>query len=187
MKSFLYILFFCTIFGNFSGFSQKEIKIIATDTIQTEINPLGPAKAAFYSALLPGLGQAYNKKYWKIPVVYAALGASVSIYAWNQKKYTEYRDAYKQRILLGDKSTDRFQGILDESRLLTAQKGHQRNRDLSLLVTAAIYILNIVDANVSAHLQQFNVNGKLTVRPEIKPSEFNYNKQNVGLTLNYNF
>jgi hypothetical protein len=186
VKSFLYILFFCTVFGNYSGFSQEDIKIIATDTIQPEINPLAPAKAAFYSALLPGLGQAYNKKYWKIPVVYAALGTSISIYAWNQKKYTEYRDAYKQRVILGDQSTDQFQGILDKSRLLTAQKGHQRNRDLSLLVTAAIYILNIVDANVSAHLQQFNVNGKLTVRPDIKSNEFDY-KQSVGLTLNYNF
>lgn len=186
MKNWLYILLFCTVSGNFSGFSQDEIKLIATDTVHTEINPLAPAKAAFFSALLPGLGQAYNKKYWKIPIVYAAMGTGIYAYAWNKKKYNEYRDAYKQRILLGEASTDQFQGILSESRLVDAQKFHQRNKDLSLLITAGLYILNIIDANVDAHLQQFNVNGKLTVRPEIQQNEFTY-KQNLGLTLNYQF
>ncbi|MEO8517423.1 MAG: DUF5683 domain-containing protein [Flavobacterium sp.] len=159
---------------------------VDTDTIQTKINPLAPAKAAFYSALLPGLGQAYNKKYWKVPIVFAAIGTGIYSYSWNKKKYNEYRDAYKQRILLGDTSPDKFQGILSEAKLIDAQKYHQRNKDLSLLVTVALYILNIVDANVTAHLQQFNVNGKLTVRPDFYQNQINY-KQNVGLALNYNF
>jgi hypothetical protein len=171
--------------GNFSGFSQEELSLIATDTIDVKINPLAPAKAAFYSALLPGLGQAYNKKYWKIPIVYAALGTGIYSYVWNKKKYNGYRDAYKERILLGSKSNDKYP-FLSESRLIDAQKFHQRNKDLSLLVTVGLYILNIVDANVSAHLQQFNVNGKLTVRPEIQTNEYTY-KQNIGLVLNYNF
>ncbi len=186
MKSWYYILFFCVFIGNFSGFSQEEIKLIATDTIQTTIDPLRPAKAAFYSAILPGLGQAYNKKYWKIPVVFAAVGTGIYAYAWNKKKYNGFRDAYKERLLLGDKSTDAYQGILTQEKLLDAQKYHQRYKDLSLLITVALYALNIIDANVDAHLQQFNVNGKLTVRPEIQQNEFTF-KQNVGLTLNYQF
>lgn len=182
----MYILVFCTGFGTFSGFGQQEIQFKASDTISTTIDPLRPAKAAFYSALLPGAGQAYNKHYWKIPLVYAAMGTSIYAFVWNQKKYNGYRDAYKERLLLGTNSTDPYKGILSDSRLIDAQKYHQKNRDLSLLVTAAFYILNIVDANVDAHLQQFNVNGKLTLRPEIQQSEFNYN-QNIALTLNYNF
>jgi Family of unknown function (DUF5683) len=186
VKFWLYIALFCISFGNLSVFSQEELKIEAKDTVSKTIDPLRPAKAAFFSALLPGAGQAYNKKYWKIPIVYGAIGTGVYSYTWNQKKYKGYRDAYKQRLLLGENSNDPYQGILSDSRLIDAQKFHQRNRDLSLLITSALYILNIVDANVDAHLQQFNVNGKLTIRPEIQQNEFTY-KQNVGLTLNYNF
>lgn len=186
MNNWVYILLICFFFGNFSGFSQEELTLVATDTVEVKIDPLAPAKSAFYSALLPGLGQAYNKKYWKIPIVYAALGTSIYSYTWNKKKYNEYRDAYKQRLILGTNSTDKFKDLLTDAKVLDAQKFHQRNKDLSLLITVALYILNIVDANVSAHLQQFNVNGKLTVKPEIYQNEINY-KQNLGLTLNYNF
>ena len=63
-----------------------------------EFNPLSPAKASFYSAVLPGLGQAYNGKYWKVPIVYAALGTGVYFYVWNNDNYNRYRDAYKLRI-----------------------------------------------------------------------------------------
>jgi len=185
VKFWLYIVFFSICFGNFSGFSQEKIKLVAADTITTTIDPLRPAKAAFFSALLPGAGQAYNKKYWKIPIVYAAIGTSIYAYTWNQKNYNIVRDEYKKR-LANDPSLNPELTRLSDDRLLTAQKGYQKNRDLSMLITAAFYILNIVDANVDAHLQQFNVNGKLTLRPEIQHNEFTY-KQNLGLTLNYNF
>ena len=192
MKNWFYIVFFVAIFGNFSGFSQDDLRLIALDTTTTKINPLAPAKAAFYSALLPGLGQAYNKKYWKIPVVFAAIGTGIYSYTWNKKKYNEYRDAYKERLLLGTQSTDAFNNqltggvYLSEAKLIDAQKQFQRQKDLSLLVTVALYILNIVDANVDGHLRQFNVSGKLTVRPEIKQNELDYT-QNLGISLNYQF
>ena len=131
MKNWFYIVFFVAVFGNFSGFSQDDLKLIALDTTTTKINPLAPAKAAFYSALLPGLGQAYNKKYWKIPVVFAAIGTGIYSYTWNKKKYNEYRDAYKERLLLGTQSTDAFNNqlndgvYLSEAKLIDAQKFHQ--------------------------------------------------------------
>jgi hypothetical protein len=185
-------VFLVTFFGNFSGFSQDDLKLIALDTTTTKINPLAPARAAFYSAILPGLGQAYNKKYWKIPLVFAAVGGGIYSYTWNRRKYNEYRDAYKERLLFGTQSKDAFNNqatggvYLSEAKLIDAQKQFQRQRDLSLLVTVALYVLNIVDANVDGHLRQFNVNGKLTVRPDIYDSNINYT-QNVGVTLNYNF
>jgi hypothetical protein len=185
VKFWIYIALLSFSFGNFSGFSQEKIKLVAADTITTTIDPLRPAKAAFFSALLPGAGQAYNKRYWKIPIVYAAMGTGIYAYTWNQKKYNTVRDEYKKRIA-NDPNLNPELTRLSDDRLLTAQKGYQRNRDLSLLITAALYILNIVDANVDAHLQQFNVNGTLTVRPQIQQNEITY-KQNIGLTLNYNF
>jgi hypothetical protein len=70
--------------------------------------------------------------------------------------------------------------------LVQAQRFYQRNRDLSMLVTVAFYILNIVQANVDAHLMQFNVSDKLTFQPELYQNNIN-SKTNLGLTLNYKF
>jgi hypothetical protein len=76
---------------------EPEIRI--KDTIKKSgINMLAPSKAAFYSAVLPGLGQIYNKKYWKVPLVYGALGTTIYFYISNNNKYHAYRDAYKRRL-----------------------------------------------------------------------------------------
>lgn len=184
MNRLLYIALFFILFGNQNVFSQEiGDVIIAKDTTKLqEIDPLRPSKAAFYSAILPGLGQAYNKKYWKIPLVYGAIGTSMYFYLDNNKKYHSYRDAYKKRLL---GLPDEYE-YLDDSRLIAAQRFYQRNRDLSLLVTIAFYVLNIVDANVDAHLAQFNVSEKLSLAPDIYQNEFTA-KPNIGLTFNYKF
>lgn len=184
MHRFIYIAILFFFFGNQTVFSQEiSDAIVAKDTVKTkEINPLAPSKAAFYSAILPGLGQAYNKKYWKIPIVYGAIGTSLYFYISNNKKYHKYRDAYKQR-LAGEK--DEF-GYLDDNRLIQAQRFYQRNRDLSLLISVGLYVLNIVDANVDAHLLQFNVSDKLSFQPDVYQNDINY-KTNLGFTLNYKF
>jgi len=180
-----YILIFC-FFLSYLTNAQKEISILKKDTIASSINPLAPAKAGFYSAIVPGLGQAYNKKYWKIPVVYIGLGIGIYSYTWNQKKYHEYRDEYKRRLDGTYNPTHPIYSGLDNDRLIRAQKFHQRNRDLSALITAGIYILNIVDANVDAHLLQFNVNENLSIAPDIHQNEID-NKFNTGLKLTFNF
>lgn len=166
--------------------AQEELRIDnlkTTDSVKkTTINPLAPSKAAFYSAVLPGLGQVYNKKYWKVPIVYAAIGTGVYAYTWNNKKYHEYRDAYKNRLAGRPDDFD----YLDNDRLIKAQKFYQRNRDLSALVTVGLYILNIVDANVDAHLMQFNVNDNLSVRPDIQQNDLN-SRQHPGVTLALRF
>ncbi len=80
-------------------FAQGKNKNILNDSLKSEtIDPLRPAKAAFYSAVLPGLGQIYNKKYWKLPLVYGAIGTSAYLYIDNQKSYNLYRDEYKNRL-----------------------------------------------------------------------------------------
>lgn len=171
--------------GNTIVFSQskKDSISVAKDTLPSlDIDPLTPAKAAFYSAILPGLGQAYNKKYWKIPLVYGAIGTSLYFYIDNNKKYHDVRDAYKRRL----EGYDDDEYPYDDSRLISAQKFYQRNRDLSALFVVGFYVLNIIDANVDAALIQFNVNDRLSLRPDVYTNDVTF-RPNVGLTFNYNF
>ena len=188
MKQLLYIFVFLFLSTQFSVAQNKELKIDTKQTVKGDINPLSPAKAAFYSAILPGLGQAYNKRYWKIPIVYAAIGTGIYFPIDNNKKFNLYRDEYKKRLANGgviDTSDPNF-GRLSTESIIRGQKFFQKNRDLSVLITAGLYILNIVDANVDAHLLQFNVNDDLSLKPDLQTDPYTY-KQNVGLTLTYQF
>jgi len=164
--------------------TSKEIQLKKNTKAKVEYNPLAPAKAAFYSAVLPGLGQAYNKRYWKIPIVYAGLGAGIYFYSVNDREYNRYRDAYKRR--LAGYTDDEFQGILEDATLVDAQKKFRRQKEISILATAAIYILNIIDANVDAHLRQFNVDEDLSLQPNLNVDEFT-GRANYGLSLNLKF
>lgn len=187
MNKIAFISLLLFIIGNTSVFSQskKDSVAVVKDTLPSlDIDPLTPAKAAFYSAILPGLGQAYNKKYWKIPIVYGAIGTSLYLYIDNNKKYHDVRDAYKRR--LEGYNDDDFQFLKDKSRLIAAQKFYQRNRDLSALFVVGFYVLNIIDANVDAALIQFNVNDRLSLRPDVYTNDVTF-KPNVGLTFSYNF
>lgn len=167
-------------------FAQSKSKIILNDSLKSEtIDPLRPSKAAFYSAVLPGLGQIYNKKYWKLPVVYGAIGTSTYLYIDNQKKYNIYRDEYKSR-LEGIESDSQFLAGLSESQLISAQKQFQRNRDLSALFMVGFYVLNIIDANIDAALSQFNVSEKLAFKPALNKNEIT-SENNFGFALNYTF
>lgn len=173
-------------FGLTSVFAQEKTKIILNDALKSEaIDPLRPAKAAFYSAILPGLGQIYNKKYWKIPLVYGAIGASTYLYIDNQKKYNVYRDEYKNR-LAGEKSESPSLVRLDDSRLIAAQKVFQRNRDLSALFMVGFYVLNIIDANIDAALSQFNVDENLAFKPAVIKNDITLNS-NFGFACSYSF
>lgn len=148
---------------------------IQFETIEKRpINPLAPSKAAFYSAVLPGLGQAYNKRYWKVPLVWGAIGTGVAVYIYNDNLYDRFRTAFKRRRagftddeFFDLNKTDDFTPTnpdLSEQALQDAQERYQRDRDLSLLITIALYALNIIDANVDAHLKQYNVDEDLSMK-----------------------
>ena len=162
----------------------QPLKSADSIRVQEPIDPLSPARAAFYSAVLPGLGQAYNKKYWKIPIVYGALGTGIYFYMNNNKEYKRYRDAYKSR--LAGFEDDEFFGRINLDGLQRAQKFYRKNKEISLLVTIGIYALNIIDANVDAHLLQYNIDKNLTLMPHFKFNEIDA-KSDLGLTLNFNF
>lgn len=152
-----------------------------------EYNPLAPATAAFYSAALPGLGQAYNKRYWKIPLVYAGIGAGIYYHLENKKDYKRFRGIYKRRLegytddeYYGDGDTPR----VSNQRLRDAQRTAQRNKDMSIAVAIGFYLINIIDANVDAHLQQFNISEDLSLHPNIGIDPVNFHST---YTLSLNF
>ena len=148
-------------------------------------DPLTPSKAAFYSSIVPGLGQIYTGKYWKVPIIYGGLGASGYFYFYQTKQMNSFRDIYKRRIAgyTDDKYANR---ILQNDQLIQGMNFHKRYRDLAVLYFMGFYLLNILDANVGAHLMQFNVNDQLTLRPQIEPNLLNTD-MNYCITLNIKF
>ncbi len=195
LKQFFPVLF--VILASASLAAQEDTLLVAPAgeiIVQEDLgykpyDALAPARAAFYSAVLPGLGQAYNGKYWKIPIAYAGLGIGVYFYITNDQQYDRYRSIYKRRI--AGFRDDEFIGPGDQERvstdgLIRAQRFYQQNKEISLLVIVGIYALNIIDANVDAHLQQFNVSEDLSIRPAFKFDEFT-GRTGYGLSLNYNF
>ncbi|MEJ0102120.1 MAG: DUF5683 domain-containing protein [Bacteroidota bacterium] len=151
------------------------------DTIRKRI--YSPRAAAIRSAILPGLGQIYNKKYWKLPIVYGALGVTAYVFFDNLKTYKEYRFAYKARVLAS--STDSLirdssfynrlkpeYKIYDPNSIRTARDQFRQYIDYSVLVFVLFWGLNVVDAAVDAHLKGFDVSPDLTlkIRPTYIPA-----------------
>jgi hypothetical protein len=156
-------------------------RLLENEIVKEPYDPLAPSKAAFYSAVIPGLGQAYNQKYWKIPIVYAGIGTGIYFYTSNKKEYNRFRDAYKRR--LAGFTDDEFQGIANET-LIRAQRTSRRNMDVSLAVAVGFYLINIVDANVDAHLKQYNISDDLSLSPNVDFNSFQAST-NYGLSLTY--
>jgi hypothetical protein len=135
-------------------------------------NYSGPRKASIMSVILPGLGQAYNKKYWKIPIIYAGLGGFGYMFVTNNEQYNFYR---KNLIAENDEDPNTLNTTRYSSDQLQVQKvAYRKSRDFAALGIAIMYILNIVDANVDAHLKTFDVSDDLSF--QIKPWQtFYYN------------
>ena len=123
-----------------------------------------PRKATIYSALLPGLGQVYNKKYWKVPVLYGAFALTGYFIHYNNVRYHKYN---KELIARDNSDTASFNPSLvrfDTDAIKSASDDYRRFRDLDIILTGLIYVLNIVDAHVDAHLFYFNVDDNLSLR-----------------------
>ncbi|AQS92692.1 MULTISPECIES: DUF5683 domain-containing protein [unclassified Polaribacter] len=187
------IITISVLFFSFHLFAQKDSTKVKTKQnliIQEGVyKPLAPAKAAFYSAIFPGLGQIYNKKYWKAPLVWGAIATPTYFYLNNNSEYKRYRTAYKLR-----KSgfQDEFTNDLGEvtvslETLERAQEQLRENRDLSLMWGVIIYVLQIVEASVNAHLIQFNTDDNLSLKPSFVQDPILFDAPKVGFTLKYTF
>ena len=190
------IIFFLFLFIGVAVSSHAQdsvvaVKPAAADTAVTKKDSVkpkpehSPRKATIRSAIIPGWGQAYNKKYWKIPIVYGALGTAAGFFIYNRKEYTDARDAYRN-MMDGDPSNNnlikpRFQPV-DPEAVRQYRIAVRQYVDYSVLAFIILWGLNVVDATVDGHLKAFEVNDNLSLH--INPSYSPQTRQaNVGLVL----
>ncbi|MGK0421756.1 MAG: hypothetical protein ACJAVE_001218 [Polaribacter sp.] len=187
------ILVFLIFIFSLNLFSQKDsTKVKAKEKLFVQegiYKPLAPSKAAFYSAIFPGMGQIYNRKYWKAPIVWGALAAPTYFYLLNNTDYNRFRTAYKLRKTgFQDEFTDDLGNVsVSLETLERAQEQLSENRDLSLMWGVILYVLQIVEASVNAHLLQFNTDDNLSVRPTFVQDPILYDAPKVGFSLKYTF
>ena len=187
----------------------QENKIVPSQESVVKIR--SPHKATMYSALLPGLGQIYNKKYWKLPILYAGIGVTVYAINWNNKQFNTHKSAFKDFTVFKDwkyqnpelpkPTNDSYKEILNvdfeetssyfddwfQTQLKNRKDSYKHDRDLSYIILAGIYVLNIIDAAVDAHFFNFNVSEDLSVRMEPVVNYTAYSNNTIGLKCNINF
>jgi hypothetical protein len=184
--------------AGFSFFYSQEIKSL--DSIKTEkqvvediekanvkVTPkYNPTKAGLYSAVLPGLGQYYNKKYWKIPIVWGAVGTGVGVIVYNDKQYKRYRTAYIAELNGQPHEFSDIPGV-DKTVLGNTQDRAKRQRDYAIAITGLVYVLNIVDAVVDAHLYEQKHDPDLAIKPTVVNDNLGMGYAKAGLSLTYRF
>jgi len=141
------------------------------DTASVEVYKPNPKKAIWYSALCPGLGQLYNRRYWKLPIVGAGVAGIAYAIGWNSKYYNAYTNAYRD-ITDNDPNTKSYLNLLSgtgsfsESQLTTVlqnrQKSYRRYRDLSYIGAVGVYLICLIDAYVDAQLYDFDISPDLS-------------------------
>lgn len=148
-----------------------------------------PKKASLYSAILPGLGQAYNRKYWKMPVIYAGFGALYYITRDNNREYRKFLEAYryvisKDTVTISNEYVDRY----NEQQLLQGKNLYRRNVEIGYILAGALYILNIIDASVDAHLFNYDVSDNLSMKFEpVMLRDPVSDKHVTGMALTFRF
>lgn len=123
-------------------------------------------KATVLSAVFPGAGQVYNKQYWKLPIVWGGIAAFGYVIDYNNRGYQRFKKAYNM-LTDGDPNTvDEFGGRYDAEVLQNTRDSYRRYRDLGIIMTCGFYLLNIVDAHVSAYLRQYDISDDLSMKVE---------------------
>ena len=144
-----------------------------------------PRKAAILSACLPGLGQAYNKKYWKMPIIYGVLGG---IAYWGVTNHQQYKFYSRNLTAIYDEDEHTINTTFySSSQLVTQRKYYKKYRDMAIMVGALAYFINIIDANVDAHLKTFDVSDDLSLQLNPYSTFDASNHLQTGLTLKLSF
>jgi hypothetical protein len=175
------------VFSCFCTFSFGQL-----DTLKKDSIPHPFKKAMIYSACLPGAGQIYNsinnkvgpkKAYWKVPLIYAALGTASYFLVSNQLTQKSLRVEYAFRMKNNNQVSDLTWEAYDNSAILTLYRQYLNWRDLSILGVAAIYFIQIADAGVEAHFLNFDVSDNLSMR--VNPVLMN--NKSAGIQLQFSF
>lgn len=184
LQSLLFVIALGLLFTNQAAIAQESAVL---DTLETPLKKHSPKKATLFSAALPGLGQVYNKKIWKVPIIYAGIGTCIYFIDRNNTLFQRYKNALVAESdddpnTINDTGFSTFQ--LDQ-----LQDTYRSWRDLSWIILAGVYILNVVDANVDAHLFYFDVDEDLSLelRPDFRSSWGNSAGVIPGISLSLNF
>jgi hypothetical protein len=140
-----------------------------------------PGRAGLFSALVPGLGQAYNEKYWKIPIIYSVFAGLYFIGEDSNSKYLLFRRAYSKEYV--DPSIAKY----SPENLRENMVYYKRNRDLNIIMGVAAYLLNILDASVDAHLMDYDISDDLSlnIQPDFKTFQTNNYSKNTSFGLKF--
>lgn len=152
----------------------------------TELSDLNPKKAAFLSAVLPGMGQVYNRQYWKLPFVIGG-GVAIGHYIrYQDRLYRSFRSAWLAENDIYSNTNSAFGTLSNETLERNAEK-LRRDRDYLMIIGALFYLLQIADAHISAHLYEFQINQELSmnVSPAIQPTALI--SRSLGLSISLNF
>lgn len=171
-----------------TGSADTTTVVVADDTTGSTyagVDLKTPKKAMIRSIILPGLGQAYNKQYWKIPVVYAGFGALIYAASFNADLYYTYRKAYREKI---DGLPSDYPNATAAT-LRQARDNARKNMELSYIAIVGVYGLNVLDAFVSAHLKTFEISDDigLRIKPDLQWQMIGMKSQPVGgIALSFN-
>lgn len=149
-----------------------------------------PTTATLLSAMVPGMGQVYNQKLWKVPIIYGAIATLYYMVDYNDRGYQRFRRAYEQ--FTDPHQVDEFGGTRSKEFLLYYRNAYRRNRDLTIISLAGLYLLNIIDANVDAHFFDWDISDNLALRiePVFDRSVYSYTSSSnsvFGVRLKYDF
>lgn len=176
------LLFFCLSI-TFDASGQDSLAVVENLEENNSSAPKSPRKATILSAILPGAGQVYNDKAWKVPIIYAGIITDAYFIGFNNKRYNSFRDA----LTAFDQGEPNEFVTLNRDGLVRNVDYWRSNRDLVILLMGAIYALNIIDANVDAHLSDFEISDDLALKIEPHFDQFSANNNNIGVSLKLNF
>jgi len=176
------LLFFC-LMSSWDSFAQGErIEGDSLAVVEGAL-PKNPKKATILSAILPGAGQVYNGKAWKVPILYGGIITDAYFIGFNNRRYQSFRDALEAF----DEGEPNDFPNLNRDGLVRNVNFWRRNRDICILLMGAIYALNIIDANVDAHLSGFEITDDLAMKVEPQFERFSANVNTYGVSVKLNF
>lgn len=152
-------------------------------------------KATTLSTIFPGAGQIFNKSYWRVPIVWGGIASTIYTIDWNNRGYQRFKTAYSLKIdyeknpsKYPNGAPDEFRGAYSSTFLKNLKDSYRRNRDLCIILTAGVYLLNILDAHVDAHLQDYDISDDLSMNIEPYFDYTTVNTQPVyGLNMSLKF